>query len=99
MVKLEVAAYKPTDEVSVNTVSSISRRIAFVLPLNDPAIRAVVSADIADAEDAIVMSLDTFNSFVETFHLLKSPANASHLSKSIQQYQNGRTQEHELSND
>ena len=52
-----------------------------------------------DAEDAIVMSLDTFNSFVETFHLLKSPANASHLSKSIQQYQNGRTQEHELSND
>lgn len=27
-----------------------------------------------DAEDAVVMSLDTFNSYLETFHLLKSPA-------------------------
>ncbi len=42
-----------------------------------------------DAEDAVVMSLDTFNSFLETFHLLKSPANAEHLAKSIAQYRNG----------
>jgi antitoxin YefM len=49
-----------------------------------------------DSEDAVVMSLDTFNSFLETFHLLKSPANAEHLTKSIEQYKNGETTEREL---
>ncbi|MEG4998400.1 type II toxin-antitoxin system Phd/YefM family antitoxin [Microcoleus sp. B4-D4] len=29
-----------------------------------------------DAEDAVVMSLEFFNSLLETVHLLKSPANA-----------------------
>ena len=29
------------------------------------------------------MSLDYYNSLVETVHLLKSPANAAHLSESI----------------
>ncbi len=43
-----------------------------------------------DAEDAVVMSLETFNSYMETFHLLKSPANAAHLIKSIEQYKNGQ---------
>ena len=49
-----------------------------------------------DAEDAVVMSLDTFNSFLETFHLLKSPANAEHLAKSIAQYKNGKSVEREM---
>ncbi|MEG4506467.1 type II toxin-antitoxin system prevent-host-death family antitoxin [Microcoleus sp. F6_B4] len=31
-----------------------------------------------DAEDAVVMSLEFFNSLLETLHLLKSPANAAH---------------------
>lgn len=48
-----------------------------------------------DAEDAVVMSLDTFNSFLETFHLLKSPANAEHLKKSIAQYRNNEIFERE----
>ena len=52
-----------------------------------------------DAEDAVVMSLDTFNSFLETFHLLKSPVNAEHLAKSIDQYRNGETSDKELIND
>ena len=34
-----------------------------------------------DANDAVVMSLDQFNGLMETVHLLKSPANAAHLSK------------------
>jgi len=51
-----------------------------------------------DAANAVVMSLDTFNSFMETFHLLKSPANAAHLSKSIEQYQKGKVLEKELLN-
>ncbi len=52
-----------------------------------------------DAEDAVVMSLDQFNGLMETVHLLKSPANAAHLSKSIQQYRAGNTEEHGLLDD
>jgi len=33
-----------------------------------------------DADDAVVMSLNHFNGLMETVHLLKSPANAAHLS-------------------
>jgi antitoxin YefM len=43
-----------------------------------------------DAPDAVVMSLDTFNSLMETVHLLKSPANAAHLARSIEQYRHGK---------
>jgi len=49
-----------------------------------------------DSEDAVVMSLDTFNSLLETFHLLKSPANAEHLAKSILQYKKGEITERKL---
>ncbi len=52
-----------------------------------------------DAEDAVVMSLDQFNGLMETVHLLKSPVNAAHLSKSIKQYQAGRTKQHGLVDD
>jgi len=44
-----------------------------------------------DSADAVVMSLDQFNSLMETVHLLKSPANAIHLEKSIEQYRSGKT--------
>ncbi len=40
----------------------------------------------SDARDAIVMSLDTFNSIRETLYLLKSPANSAHLNRSIVQH-------------
>jgi len=52
-----------------------------------------------DAEDAVVMSMEHYNSLMETVHLLKSPANAAHLSKSIEQYQLGRVTEREVLND
>jgi antitoxin YefM len=49
-----------------------------------------------DAPDAVVMSLDTFNSLMETVHLLKSPANAAHLARSIGQYRQGEISEQGL---
>ena len=48
-----------------------------------------------DAEDAVVMSMDMFNSLIATLHLLKSPANAEHLKRSIAQYRAGETTERE----
>ena len=47
-----------------------------------------------DAEDTVLMSFDTYNSLMETFHLLKSPANAKHLEKSLKQYRRGKTKAH-----
>jgi len=49
-----------------------------------------------DAPDAVLMSLDTFNSLLETVHLLKSPANAAHLARSIEQYRMGQVQPRDL---
>ena len=49
-----------------------------------------------NSANAVVMSLDIFNSLMETIHLLKSPANAAHLAKSIEQYKNGKVKEKEL---
>lgn len=66
--------------------------------------QVVNDADVAiitrrDADDAVVMSLDHFNGLMETVHLLRSPANATHLSNSIRQYRAGKTQQHELADD
>lgn len=52
-----------------------------------------------DSEDAVVMSLDQFNGLMETVHLLKSPANAAHLSKSIKQYRAGKTKQYGIADD
>jgi antitoxin YefM len=49
-----------------------------------------------DAPDAVVMSLDTFNSMIETVHLLKTPANAAHLARSIKQLRKGKARPRKL---
>jgi antitoxin YefM len=49
-----------------------------------------------DAEDAVVMSLEYFNSLLETVYLLKSPANAAHLERSIAQFKQGKLVERDL---
>jgi len=49
-----------------------------------------------DSEDAVVMSLDYYNSLMETVHLLRSPANAEHLNRSIAQFKAAKTTQREL---
>ncbi|WP_455425124.1 type II toxin-antitoxin system Phd/YefM family antitoxin [Dryocola sp. LX212] len=49
-----------------------------------------------DAEDSVVMSLDYYNSLVETVHLLSSPANATRLMESIAQVQTGQISRREI---
>ncbi|ASW82808.1 MULTISPECIES: type II toxin-antitoxin system Phd/YefM family antitoxin [Vibrio] len=49
-----------------------------------------------DSEDAVVMSLDYYNSLMETVHLLRSPANAEHLHRSIAQFKAGKASQRDL---
>ena len=49
-----------------------------------------------DADDAVLMSLDFYNSLMETVHLLRSPANAEHLNRSIAQFKAGQVTQREL---
>jgi antitoxin YefM len=63
--------------------------------LKDVVDQAVADSDFTiisrrDSPDAVLMSLDTFNSLMETVHLLKTPANALHLAKSIEQFRAGK---------
>ena len=63
---------------------------------------AVQDADVTiisrrDAEgDAVVMSLDHYNSMMETIHLLSTPANAEALARAIRQDKAGQSQAREL---
>lgn len=52
-----------------------------------------------DSDDAVVMSLDTYNSMMETMYLLRSPANARHIEESLAQFEQGQTVERELIDD
>ena len=50
-----------------------------------------------DAEgDAVVMSLDSYNSIMETLHLTSNPANAAALARAIAQDREGLAQERQL---
>ena len=50
-----------------------------------------------DAEgDAVVMSLDSYNSIMETLHLTGNPANAAALARAIAQDRQGLAQERAL---
>lgn len=48
------------------------------------------------AQGAVLMSLATYNSLMETVHLLRSPANAAHLQRSLEQAERGEWLEHAL---
>jgi antitoxin YefM len=66
--------------------------------------RVVADADYTivtrrDADDVVVMSLESFNSLMETVYLLKSPANAAHLDRSISQFKQGKAVVRDLLDD
>jgi antitoxin YefM len=48
------------------------------------------------AQGAVLMSLATYNSLMETVHLLRSPANAAHLQRSLEQADRGECLERAL---
>ena len=69
--------------------------------LKDIIDQVVADADVTvisrrDAPDAVVMSLDHYNSLIETVHLLSSPANAARLAHSIAQLRAGQVQQRAL---
>jgi hypothetical protein len=48
------------------------------------------------SQGAVLISLATYNSLMETVHLLRSPANAAHLQRSLEQAERGEWLEHAL---
>lgn len=81
--------------MNVVTFSEARSRLKQVLD------RVAADADVSiiarrDAPDAVVMSLETYNSMMETVHLMRSPANAAHLTKSIAQLRKGKVRARKL---
>ncbi|MDB5757573.1 MAG: YefM antitoxin [Burkholderia sp.] len=69
--------------------------------LKDVIDRVVQDADVTvitrrDAPDAVLMSLDQYNSLLETVHLLSSHANAAHLARSLSELRAGQDQPRDL---
>ena len=69
--------------------------------LKDVIDRVVQDADVTiitrrDAPNAVLMSLDDYNSLLETVHLLSSPANAAHLARSLSHLRAGHDQARDL---
>ena len=56
--------------------------------------KQVIDQVVADCDVTIISrrdAEDTYNSMIETLHLVKSPANVKHLEKSLVQYRKGQT--------
>ena len=70
---------------------NLERLIEQVLADAEPAILCTEKG-----EKVVLVSLDEFNSWKETFYLLSNPANAAHLRQSIAEAQAGKTEERTL---
>ncbi|WP_027185658.1 type II toxin-antitoxin system Phd/YefM family antitoxin [Desulfovibrio inopinatus] len=82
----------------VVTFSDARNRLKNIIDqVNDDADYTVIAR--RNAPNAVVMSMDTFNSLMETVHLLRSPANAAHLATSIQQLRQGQTLQRNIVDD
>jgi len=71
------------------------------------ALKAILDGVVADADvtiisrrdaegDAVVMSLDSYNSIMETLHLTSNPSNAAALARAIAQDRAGQAQDRQL---
>jgi antitoxin YefM len=47
-------------------------------------------------ENVVLMSVDEYNSLIETTYLLSNKTNADHLQKSISQHKSGKTKQRNL---
>jgi prevent-host-death family protein len=52
-----------------------------------------------DKKNLVLISIDEYNSLIETNYLLSNEENAAHLRKSINQYKTGKAKKRELLND
>jgi antitoxin YefM len=50
----------------------------------------------SDGKTTVMMTLEQYNSTAETEYLMRSPANAEHLRKSVADAQAGKTSAHDL---
>lgn len=71
------------------------------------ALKSILDGVVSDADvtiisrrdsegDAVVMSLDSYNSIMETLHLTSNPTNAAALARAIAQDKAGQAQERQL---
>jgi antitoxin YefM len=73
----------------INTYSEARSSLKSVLDtVSDDADVTIISR--RDGADAVVMSLDHYQSIMKTMHLLSTPANAAYLAKSIAQHKAGK---------
>jgi antitoxin YefM len=49
-----------------------------------------------DKKNLVLISIDEYNSLIETNYLLSNEENSAHLRKSINQYKNGKAKKREL---
>jgi len=78
--------------ISVNEAKqNLEKVIERVIDDAEPAVLRTESGD-----EVVLLSKNDFNSWNETVYLLSNPANAAHLTKSIEEASAGRTEEKEL---
>lgn len=89
MLDLHAFLYKLRGDMKIMTYSEARSSLKAVLDqVHDDADVAVISR--RDGADAVVMSLDHYQSIMETLHLLATPANASHLARSMAEHKAGQ---------
>lgn len=60
---------------------------------NDAGMRIITQHD---SKDVVALSLNYYNSLMETIHLLRSPENTEHLNRSIAQFKAGKVTQRDL---
>ena len=78
--------------ISVNEAKqNLEKVIERVIDDAEPTVLRAESGD-----EVVLLSKNDFNSWNETVYLLSNPANAAHLTKSVEEASAGRTEEKEL---